>query len=1665
MDPLLPEHITIYAKSHLAQQMNERLAWPVDILIGETTVVQDCKLKDPLTSAEKEECCWYLENFVSEAPYSTARAQKAAKTLKSYAEALQQDLNLLSHIPDTDCSLSNQRRTLVIEIKEDPLDEKTSLNSIHQLHWELLEESNLWSQNIIKVKVRRAITGPPPKTSTDITPTLSAREQDKCFNVLMVIARDTSRGRQKPEIDPNCASAILTAVQRSVNAARRSVKINLEIVRPGTLDSLEQHLARAENRHHPGYFHLVHFDLHGAVSKKRNSAVLKFSKQNSDGKVLDKTAGVDAHLVAKILQKYAVGMVVLNACESARANCGDDSNVAKIFAKHGIKNIIAMSFEVSESALKVFLPSFYQGLLLDGMDFPTAASNARDMLRQQSDREGRFNLKRPLLDWFIPVSYCYGPLEEPLFEIQTHYTAPIKSPTSQTATDDSTPIQANLVGRDFDILRLEKRLLGQSFEYGKTSAMKVLYLYGVPGVGKSAFLKNLGSVWRSTSFVDVVIYIDFTVISIPSREAFITQLLAQLPHDKATVNDAPADTVVAKEKKVLRLFQRLRFALILDGIHVLTTLEPDQTASLATSEINKFLMELIESQQESTNEPHGFCVIVGRSKAKPAWLDVWSSMASLELIALEHPLSGDFLRATMLHDHADIGTNQETRGIDYFELLAKLLQGIPAALLYFGNLARFYSYSVAQLYEMLHSGYPSKELLLHLDYDLGGIFKELEHNFNNLPESLLPVLITLGWYWHEGPPTKLFREMLTECKICLFESEIDRALELASRWGYIDLGSGDKIEWVHPLFTIYCRMLACSKDQSLSSPTIESWGSFCKSFASNVMGHVQREPRNLVSISKESPGGLHDAVQFLTTSLSSEILRELNFPYFLFTQKMMSGIDSPINPLFQIPLSGRNPVAEPEEIWRLSERGLQNILFACKICMGGGPTALPVSLWPELSFNFYGTYFRKVATDSEIRIVAELFEKLLEKSVYHSQASRGGPFYEHRELGCILSLSSSLATIHSKYIELPSSEASENQISQKFVELGEDVLHQSEKKYGTASNPRVLLPKSMLFIAKAELFLAEGKEEEADAAWALMLKSGKDAMRGVEAILSSKMIPKEITATQDPRFVSDQMWAWYNSLDKGWDIFKRRVRGERFEMSQMKGTSLKYRDPKSSLVDLLFKQQSTGVQYGEIERALEPGGNPRAAAAYHKNFMIDAMASLDVGEAGDHLDAIANILSQDPSSAAAAENIRVVKEGYAKEGSLQQFFMSEQQPDSNSVKPTWSEMMDNEISILKRTGAPPQAIKYLETMKDTFNDTDRDSFKIELQDPETRESVQKFMQSYLPRLTNERTKEKALNALLETALLYQGVEKAEKDGDYRSTIEVIDRAERLRGPDGVPELVKKLLPPTAHYRLLLTGLRKITASLRDDMALEKVEQIRADLSRLVAELKKVAPLDSEIFSSNHLTNLCGSIERTYVAQLTSEANAARQRRDHSKCFADLDKIFTLVDSGSLIYSSSKTLEDSISSARNLQFFARIEQAVLSRNWKAGVTCCQEWEKDYKSLWKQKMDSSDGPVVRDMRDTCELSYYVQQLMACCSELNISDAYQHLEKLEALYMRQRKLPKGIEWVTPKITKEMLEAFEKSLRTASEMVIERGLEATKAIVSQIAAEEGEKHGSSFG
>lgn len=131
--------------------------------------------------------------------------------------------------------------------------------------------------------------------------------------------------------------------------------MNIEIVRPGTIKAFKDHFATSECRHGPGYFHVVHFDLHckvtarpGALEKKKY-AFLYFSHPTEE-----RTKPERVQKVASILQRYQVPFVVLNSCESAIAALGDDANIAKVFCRGGIRNVVAMSFKVSSSASPYF---------------------------------------------------------------------------------------------------------------------------------------------------------------------------------------------------------------------------------------------------------------------------------------------------------------------------------------------------------------------------------------------------------------------------------------------------------------------------------------------------------------------------------------------------------------------------------------------------------------------------------------------------------------------------------------------------------------------------------------------------------------------------------------------------------------------------------------------------------------------------------------------------------------------------------------------------------------------------------------------------------------------------------------------------------------------------------------------------------------------------------------------------------------------------------------------------------------------------------------------------------------------------------------------------------------------------------------------------------------
>ncbi|KAF2186518.1 hypothetical protein K469DRAFT_686913 [Zopfia rhizophila CBS 207.26] len=183
--------------------------------------------------------------------------------------------------------------------------------------------------------------------------------------------------------------------------------MNIEIIRPGTLASPEQYFQHTERSKGPNCYSIVHFDLHSKVGPRRRgseikNAVVYFAHSRADGTKAESTLKL-----ARILLRHGVPLVVLNACESARANYGDDANIAKVLEKEGIKGVLAMSFKVSSTAASTFLSVLYDKFLMRGSSFLTAAARARSILRSAATRHARFSLELPLHDWFVLIVYSF----------------------------------------------------------------------------------------------------------------------------------------------------------------------------------------------------------------------------------------------------------------------------------------------------------------------------------------------------------------------------------------------------------------------------------------------------------------------------------------------------------------------------------------------------------------------------------------------------------------------------------------------------------------------------------------------------------------------------------------------------------------------------------------------------------------------------------------------------------------------------------------------------------------------------------------------------------------------------------------------------------------------------------------------------------------------------------------------------------------------------------------------------------------------------------------------------------------------------------------------------------------------------------------------------------
>lgn len=350
----------------------------------------------------------------------------------------------------------------------------STATSIHNLHWEVLEDMSVWPEKTNhQIIVRRKVP------DLNIVQSVQTKGNVSGFNILLVVARDLSRGDD--EIGHTLTTAGMVEI---IGKLPSKTPVNLEIVRPGTWDTLKRHLESRPK----GYFSIVHLDMPGRVNTgtKRSvnllstcysllplhilttrwySASLCFISDLDYMKVTWKSSKD----VATLLNKHQVPSVILNACNSADTS---GEIVALTLINHGVSSVVAISYKFLAEASRLFMSGFYRSLLVDMSSFAIAAYKGRKRLLDKNLRESGYNFRVPLEDHIVPVLY------------QRENVCPLvwgKMAKKESVLVRYVDAPAKVVGRELDILRLEIGLLTNS---------NVLPITGKRGVGESSCEKS-----------------------------------------------------------------------------------------------------------------------------------------------------------------------------------------------------------------------------------------------------------------------------------------------------------------------------------------------------------------------------------------------------------------------------------------------------------------------------------------------------------------------------------------------------------------------------------------------------------------------------------------------------------------------------------------------------------------------------------------------------------------------------------------------------------------------------------------------------------------------------------------------------------------------------------------------------------------------------------------------------------------------------------------------------------------------------------------------------------------------------------------------------------------------------------------------------------------------
>ncbi len=783
---------------------------------------REIAVQDPFDEKREQALEFYFEEWIRFPQDRYVEAKRAEESIREYGEALFEQVfrRNADAYSDYQRACRGGLTNLRIEIAgESP--------EFQALHWEAMRSPGQMPLAVECVFTRKRFQQVPIEIELKASPVI---------NLLVVTARPDEEDDAGYR---TISRPLMEAIQQG------QLRVNVELLRPGTFQALSEHLEGKA-----GFYHIIHFDVHGGLMTyeqfktgvKQDRYVLdgRFGRGEMaaydglkaflflEGKRKGEADPVAAEELAALLTNKGVPICILNACQSgkqARAELpGEEARETSLGSRlmaAGVQMVVAMGYSVTVSAAALMMTKLYGELVAQkGAEkgIPEAIRLGRKALYNQKERRVYFDQRVPLEDWLLPVVYANREVDMRLQALSGREKAEFLTKQGQRYWFERPTY--GFVGRDLEILKIEKALLRHN----------VLLLRGMGGTGKTTLLNYLREWWQTTSFAKDVFYFgyDETAHTLQQILRVIGKRLYEDVYEFAAFEAMP---LAAQMEDVVDGLRGEPYVLMLDNLESVTGQALAIQNTLPEAEqgaIRDFLRRLSEGKTK---------VVLG-SRSEEAWLakafTAEGSVKNVYTLGGLDPESRSVLAEKILAAQVKVPERiAALRAEDGFKRLMGLLAGYPLAMeVVLANLAR-------QSPEEILAGLSAADV----DLDVGGedktksILKCVEYSHSNLSpdaQKLLVCLAPFNSFIDRADLENYGKQLKQLAPFADYDFErFDDAVQEAIRWGLLSPMSAesDRLLTIQPIFPYFLRTKLSELDIVIRDALYEGFKNHYKGLA------------------------------------------------------------------------------------------------------------------------------------------------------------------------------------------------------------------------------------------------------------------------------------------------------------------------------------------------------------------------------------------------------------------------------------------------------------------------------------------------------------------------------------------------------------------------------------------------------------------------------------------------------------------------------------------------------------------------------------------------------------------------------------------------------------------------------------------------------------------